>query len=64
MCVCVVVLVIIILVFTPFCIVKFMYIYSSLCYCNEYCHRTITQLLLAIVVKILIIIINLGLFSS
>jgi hypothetical protein len=66
-CVCVGVLVICVLVFTVFlyclysvfCIVSFMYIYShSFCLykCKDYCHRVTTQLQLVVVVVVVVVV--------
>ena len=45
------------ILFTVFCIVPFMYIYSHLFrlyQCKDYCHRVTTQLQLVIIIKLII----------
>jgi len=45
-----------VLIFTVFCIVSFMYIYSylfCLYWCKDYCHRVTTQLQLVVVIIII-----------
>jgi hypothetical protein len=57
---CVGVLVICVLVFTVFCIVSFMYIYSHLfClyWCKDCCHRVTTQLQLIVVVVVVVVVV-------
>ena len=54
------VLVVSVLVFTVFCIVSFMYIYSYLFYlywCKDYCHRVTSQLQLVVVVVVVVVVI-------
>jgi hypothetical protein len=56
---CMGVLVICILIFSVFCIVSFMYVYSylfCLYYCEDYCYRVTTQLQLVVAVAVEIMI--------